>query len=145
MRGSFAGKVASQSRTKPPRFPSLCLRRSGAGVRGPGNDPIISPALAVYNARILQQTCCESRCVLSSTAQCQLDTIMSGAGNTYRGTPNKRGAPPFENSPSSIPRPKLEQTQSTQHSEISGTSTLSASRQKQSKRDEVSMSNQSVA
>lgn len=64
---------------------------------------------------------------------------MSGVG-TYRGTPNRgggRGQLPFENSPSSIPRPKLETTQSTQQSDA-GTSTLSSSRQKQSKRDEVS-------
>lgn len=64
---------------------------------------------------------------------------MSGVGGTYRGTPNRgggRGQLPFENSPSSIPRPKLEPS-STQTSEA-GTSTLSSSRQKQSKRDEVS-------
>jgi hypothetical protein len=63
---------------------------------------------------------------------------MSGVGGTYRGTPNRgggRGQLPFD-SPSGIPRPKLEPT-STQSSEAA-TSTLSSSRQKQSKRDEVS-------
>lgn len=59
---------------------------------------------------------------------------MSTMSGTYRGTP-KRAPPPYENSPSSIPRPKGEG--STTHSEMSGMSTLSASRQKQSKRDEV--------
>jgi hypothetical protein len=65
------------------------------------------------------------------------------SGNTMRGTPNRnqsRGAIPFANSPagfpnspggSAIPRPVLE----TQPSEAS--SSVSASRQKQSKRDEV--------
>lgn len=61
---------------------------------------------------------------------------MSGVNGTFRGTPQKRGQLPFENSPSSIPRPKAE-THSSHPSEMSGTSTLSASRQKQSKRDEV--------
>ena len=64
---------------------------------------------------------------------------MSAAG-TYRATPNRgqgRGqVPVFENSPSNIPRPKLETQPSTMQSE-GGVSTLSASRQKQSKRDEV--------
>jgi CBS domain-containing protein len=58
------------------------------------------------------------------------------SGNTMRGTPNRnqsRGAIPFANSPagSGIPRPVLE----TQPSEAS--SSVSASRQKQSKRDEA--------
>src|SRR5271163_4417525 len=64
---------------------------------------------------------------------------MSGVGGTYRGTPTRgggRGQLPFENSPSSIPRPKLDPS-SAQSSDIA-TSTLSSSRQKQSKRDEVS-------
>ncbi|KAF7559419.1 hypothetical protein G7046_g4744 [Stylonectria norvegica] len=58
-------------------------------------------------------------------------------GNTFRGTPNRtqaRGGIPFANSPgaaSSIPRPVLE----TQPSEVS--SNVTASRQKQSKRDEA--------
>ncbi|EHY52203.1 hypothetical protein HRR83_003233 [Exophiala dermatitidis] len=62
---------------------------------------------------------------------------MSGIGGTYRGTPNRRGQIPFTDSPSSIPRPKLESTASTAPSEMSTTSTMSASRQKQSKRDEA--------
>ncbi|KAL8702656.1 MAG: hypothetical protein Q9201_004181 [Fulgogasparrea decipioides] len=65
---------------------------------------------------------------------------MSAAGGTFRGTPGRgqgRGqVPVFENSPSNIPRPKLESQNSAMQSE-SGTSTLSASRQKQSKRDEA--------
>lgn len=67
---------------------------------------------------------------------------MSGVGGTYRGTPNRgqgRGqVPSFENSPSSIPRPKLENHASSALQSDTGSSTLSASRQKQSKRDEVS-------
>jgi hypothetical protein len=62
---------------------------------------------------------------------------MSGVSGTYRGTPNRgggRGQLPFE-SPSGIPRPKLEPTSA--HSSEAATSTLSSSRQKQSKRDEV--------
>ena len=66
---------------------------------------------------------------------------MSAAGGTYRGTPNRgqgRGqVPAFENSPSNIPRPKLESHASSAIQSENGTSTLSASRQKQSKRDEV--------
>ena len=56
---------------------------------------------------------------------------MSATG-TYRGTPKARGQVPFANSPSNIPRPTLDTNASD-----AGTSTLSASRQKQSKRDEV--------
>ncbi|KKY14775.1 putative cbs pb1 domain-containing protein [Diplodia seriata] len=56
---------------------------------------------------------------------------MSTTG-TYRGTPNKgRGGIPSYNSPSGIPRPSDHQ------SEVGGSSTLSASRAKQSKRDEA--------
>ncbi|KAK0517102.1 hypothetical protein JMJ35_000257 [Cladonia borealis] len=67
---------------------------------------------------------------------------MSAAGGTYRGTPNRgqgRGqVPVFENSPSNIPRPKLEShVSSAMQSDSTGTSTLSASRQKQAKRDEA--------
>ncbi|EXJ79185.1 hypothetical protein A1O3_08686 [Capronia epimyces CBS 606.96] len=63
---------------------------------------------------------------------------MSGVNGTYRGTPNtRRGQIPFTDSPSGIPRPKLESTPSAAPSEMSGTSTMSASRQKQSKRDEA--------
>lgn len=65
---------------------------------------------------------------------------MSATGGTFRGTPSRSGGrgqmPNFENSPSAIPRPKLEQVTSGLQSEASA-STLSASRQKQSKRDEV--------
>ncbi|RMJ18786.1 hypothetical protein BHE90_002025 [Fusarium euwallaceae] len=58
------------------------------------------------------------------------------SGNTYRGTPTRnqgRGSAPFNNSPggSSIPRPVLETAQA------ETASSLSASRQKQSKRDEA--------
>ncbi|KAF4948769.1 hypothetical protein FGADI_9424 [Fusarium gaditjirri] len=60
------------------------------------------------------------------------------SGNTYRGTPTRnqgRGAVPFTNSPSggsSIPRPVLEPSPPTETG-----SAVSASRQKQSKRDEA--------
>lgn len=76
---------------------------------------------------------------------------MSTPGHTLRGTPHRdqgrgqgRGAIPFENSPASnIPRPRLgEQHQSSTNSEAAtsanGFSTVSTSRQKQNKRDEVS-------
>ncbi|ETI26895.1 hypothetical protein G647_09994 [Cladophialophora carrionii CBS 160.54] len=63
---------------------------------------------------------------------------MSGVNGTFRGTPSRRGQLPFADSPSAIPRPKLESTASTTApSEMSGTSTMSASRAKQSKRDEA--------
>ncbi|KAF2737962.1 CBS-domain-containing protein [Polyplosphaeria fusca] len=59
---------------------------------------------------------------------------MSGVG-TLRGTPKNRGQAPFTpNSPSGIPRPALDQHASQSDA---GTSTLSASRQKMSKRDEA--------
>ncbi|KAF4549358.1 CBS domain-containing protein [Elsinoe fawcettii] len=60
---------------------------------------------------------------------------MSAAGN-YRGTPKGRPqSAVFSDSPSAIPRPKLE-TAATSSSDA-GMSSLSASRQKQSKRDEA--------
>jgi hypothetical protein len=66
---------------------------------------------------------------------------MSATGGTYRATPTRghgRGqVPNFENSPSGIPRPKLETHASSAVQSDAGSSTLSASRQKQSKRDEV--------
>lgn len=67
---------------------------------------------------------------------------MSVPGGTFRGTPSNRPqgrsqVPVFENSPSNIPRPKLESHASSTMQSESGNSTLSASRQKQSKRDEV--------
>jgi hypothetical protein len=63
---------------------------------------------------------------------------MSHTG-TMRGTPKNRNnaqsqAPPFVNSPSAIPRPAFE-THASQSD--AGTSTMSASRQKMAKRDEV--------
>ncbi|KAF2200543.1 CBS-domain-containing protein [Delitschia confertaspora ATCC 74209] len=58
---------------------------------------------------------------------------MSATG-TIRGTPKSRGQAPFANSPSGIPRPALDQHTSQSDA---GTSTLSASRQKMSKRDEA--------
>ena len=63
------------------------------------------------------------------------------SGNTYRGTPNRnqgRGGIPFTGSPggSNIPRPVIETTHAPSPSDAGG-STLSASRQKQTKRDEV--------
>jgi hypothetical protein len=67
---------------------------------------------------------------------------MASSG-TLRGTPNRgqgRGAmPAFTNSPSasSIPRPTLDSHSSTAPQSDAGGSTMSASRQKQSKRDEV--------
>ncbi|KAI9889154.1 MAG: hypothetical protein M1814_005745 [Vezdaea aestivalis] len=60
---------------------------------------------------------------------------MSATG-TFRGTPSRGGArnqAPFANSPSAIPRPASEQAN---HGDT-GSSTISASRQKQSKRDEA--------
>ncbi|KAI4155220.1 MAG: hypothetical protein LQ340_001130 [Diploschistes diacapsis] len=66
---------------------------------------------------------------------------MSAAGGTYRGTPNRGGGrgtiPVFENSPSNIPRPRLGEHAISGISSDAGNSTLSASRQKQSKRDEA--------
>ncbi|KAJ9647203.1 hypothetical protein H2201_003369 [Coniosporium apollinis] len=62
---------------------------------------------------------------------------MSAAGGTYRSTPKGRGQVPFaSNTPSGIPRPALDSYPSQSASEA-GTSTLSASRAKQSKRDEA--------
>jgi hypothetical protein len=66
---------------------------------------------------------------------------MSVNPGTLRGTPNRgqgRGAIPFANTPtqSGIPRPVLENAPATT-SEAGASSTVSASRQKQSKRDEV--------
>lgn len=65
---------------------------------------------------------------------------MSNLGGTYRGATPKRAGVPFDpSSPATgIPRPKLE-SNATGTSEMSGHSTISASRQKQSKRDEVSI------
>ncbi|KAF2666655.1 CBS-domain-containing protein [Microthyrium microscopicum] len=60
---------------------------------------------------------------------------MSSTG-TFRGTPKSRGQAAFANSPSHIPRPAIETHQSTAPSET-GHSTISASRQKQTKRDEA--------
>ena len=65
---------------------------------------------------------------------------MSNAGaGTYRGTPKGRGTVPsfVENSPSAIPRPKLETHASSALQSETGTSTLSANRQKQIRKDEV--------
>ncbi|KIX07057.1 uncharacterized protein Z518_05034 [Rhinocladiella mackenziei CBS 650.93] len=62
---------------------------------------------------------------------------MSAVSGTFRGTPSRRGQIPFADSPSGIPRPKLESSSGAAPSEMSGTSTMSASRQKQSKRDEA--------
>lgn len=75
------------------------------------------------------------------------DFNMSGNPGTYRGTPNRgqgRGGIPFANSPgaSAIPRPVLETTQGA--SSEAGISSVSASRQKQSKRDEVCLSLASI-
>lgn len=63
---------------------------------------------------------------------------MSNTPGTLRGATPKRAQVPFESSPStsSIPRPRVEATNSSM-SEMSGHSTISASRQKQSRRDEV--------
>ncbi|KAJ9148565.1 CBS-domain-containing protein [Pleurostoma richardsiae] len=67
------------------------------------------------------------------------------SGNTMRGTPNRAqgrgGIPSFANSPSTsnIPRPVLENTSHNSNTAISeaGGSSVSASRQKQTKRDEA--------
>lgn len=72
------------------------------------------------------------------------------SSNTMRGTPSRgpgdgRGRiPTFNHSPapgSGIPRPVLEPQRESYaaNSEVGGSSTVSASRQKQSKRDEVSL------
>ena len=52
--------------------------------------------------------------------------------------------PAFENSPSNIPRPKLEPHASSTMQSDTGNSTLSVSRQKQTKRDEVGRSSLSI-
>jgi hypothetical protein len=69
-----------------------------------------------------------------------VDTEMASSG-TFRGTPGRgqgRGnIPTFTNSPSAIPRPTLETHGSSTSQSEAGGSTMSASRQKQSKRDEV--------
>lgn len=83
-----------------------------------------------------------SCCFISSTSSCIAIETMSAAGGTFRGTPHRgqgRGqVPAFDNnSPSNIPRPKLESHTSSALQSENGTSTLSASRQKQAKRDEV--------
>jgi hypothetical protein len=64
--------------------------------------------------------------------------LKMASSGTMRGTPKGRGTvPAFANSPaSSIPRPAYETHASGSQSEAGG-STMSASRQKQSKRDEV--------
>ncbi|KAF1810630.1 CBS-domain-containing protein [Eremomyces bilateralis CBS 781.70] len=61
---------------------------------------------------------------------------MSATG-TFRGTPKARGQVPFANSPSNIPRPAPETQSSYGGGSDLGTSTLSASRAKQSKKDEA--------
>ena len=70
---------------------------------------------------------------------------------TFRSTPTNRGQgrgqlPNFESSPSNIPvpRPKLETHGNSTIGSEAGTSTLSASRAKQSKRDEVARALYSV-
>jgi hypothetical protein len=69
-----------------------------------------------------------------------VDTEMASSG-TFRGTPGRgqgRGnMPTFTNSPSAIPRPSPETHGSSTGQSEAGGSTMSASRQKQSKRDEV--------
>ena len=71
---------------------------------------------------------------------------MSATGGTLRNTVNTPGrgqgrgqVPAFEDSPSNIPRPKLDSHPASALQSEAGTSTLSASRQKQSKRDEVGL------
>lgn len=81
------------------------------------------------------------RCFFSS------HLIMASSSGTMRGTPNRNqgrsAMPAFNNSPASnIPRPPLEPHGSSAISNINlssdaGSSTMSSSRQKQSKRDEV--------
>ncbi|KZF24571.1 CBS-domain-containing protein [Xylona heveae TC161] len=64
---------------------------------------------------------------------------MSSTG-TFRGTPNRQGRgaiPTYTNSPSNIPRPSHDSHQSSSAHSDAGHSSLSASRQKQSKRDEA--------
>jgi hypothetical protein len=72
-----------------------------------------------------------------SRQHCPCLPAMASSG-TMRGTPKGRGTvPTFSNSPASnIPRPAFESHPSASQSEAGG-STMSASRQKQSKRDEV--------
>jgi hypothetical protein len=83
--------------------------------------------------------------ILQHTQHCRNSrstTIMSSVNpGTLRGAPNRgqaRGAIPFAGSPgaSAIPRPVLESTPTGTTSEA-GASSLSTSRQKQTKRDEV--------
>ena len=70
----------------------------------------------------------------ANSTQHRTNTASMSATGTFRGTPKAAPAQnPFQDSPSAIPRPKLEPTQSSSDA-MSG---LSASRAKQSKRDEV--------
>ncbi|KAF2096841.1 CBS and PB1 domain-containing protein [Rhizodiscina lignyota] len=61
---------------------------------------------------------------------------MSATG-TFRGTPKGRGQVPFTNSPSHIPIPRPAPESHVSHNASEAGSTLSASRQKQTKRDEA--------
>lgn len=75
---------------------------------------------------------------LTAIQQTTLPLPTMASSGTMRGTPKGRGTvPAFNNSPASnIPRPAFESHPSGSQSEAGG-STMSASRQKQSKRDEV--------
>lgn len=70
---------------------------------------------------------------------------MASSAGTMRGTPKGQGRgtmPAFANSPASnIPRPAFETHASSvqAQSEVGGGSTMSASRQKQTKKDDVNM------
>ncbi len=102
----------------------------------------VNPDVYPEPAKAVQQVILFANTIAFNQSQ---NDIMSAAGGTFRGTPGRgqgRGqVPVFENpgtnSPSNIPRPKLESHASSAMQSETGTSTLSASRQKQSKRDEV--------
>jgi hypothetical protein len=106
-----------------------------AAVRSlPGNSPSTTkqPSDQGINQRLAFLT-------LNANITKNLNLPAMASSGTMRGTPKGRGTvPAFTNSPaaSSIPRPALESHPSGSASEAGG-STMSASRQKQSKRDEV--------
>ena len=127
------------------------LRASGLGVRFPINAPgknkfsrlsgwFVSSLPIAIQPVLTDQGINQRLAFLTSTAthlkNIALPTMASSG--TMRGTPKGRGTvPAFTNSPaSSIPRPAFESHPSGSQSEAGG-STMSASRQKQSKRDEV--------
>lgn len=115
------------------------LRRLGG--RSYADSPMFTESSRVQHPSLTLSTLSRGRIHRAQLTYIFLST-MSAAGGTFRGTPNRGGhgrgqVPAFENSPSNIPRPKLESHASSAMQSETGTSTLSASRQKQTKRDEV--------